>query len=518
MVTDRTIRSLIRPLLLFALTNECAAASSYNDQNVYLSPSQQWSPPPPPPDRKVQPDQREQPLQGSQQQQRAESREQDEHTRPPPPGPSNLEATRSWDRIDRPQFARPETTTHTPIDYQFRSRQSDRTSGVNRARLGRNRELQDDIPVTAVSYDDPLPVVDDNVPKFATPRQDAVGRYMSTFKGRLALRSSSALVGVALGSFVGKSLFNAPTSFGVAIGIVLTLLTFVRNPYGELARALGLTLIFVWQRTFQIRRRYATWPHIKASLGVTTRTPFPRNDDFQSREISFVYTLIAMGFVGSAAGGNLPLVPTWMGATGGAGLMVFLTTLRNARGDLCRSMGMRLVAVVEELLDINAELKVVQKSGVVAGRILDKILILDRKHSIKDRIASALTFMYEQIASATGRMDRRRGDTDREEGRRRDNRDDEQRRSRDDQRPLDRQGDRRRDDRDVPRRDDRRRDDRDDRRRFDEQRRGGDGPSGRRQQGEVDRDRSEGRQYSRQDFDNGAQRDRRNDFGGNESI
>lgn len=505
MVADRTFRSFYRPLLLLALTNECAAASSYNEQNVNLPPSQQWSPPPPPPYRKLPPDQIEQEPEGSEQQQWEEFQEYESRIRPPPPGPPNAEATNNWDRIDRPQFARPERTTHTPIDYQFRSRQAERPGGANLARRYRNREIQDDIPVTTASYDDPIPAVDADVPKFATPRQDAVGRYMSTFKGRLALRSSSALVGVALGSFVGKSLFNAPTSFGVAIGMVLMLLTFVRNAYGELARALGLTLIFVWQRTFRIRRRYATWPHIKASLGVAARTPFPRNDDFQSREISFIYTLIAMGFVGSAAGGNLPLVPTWMGATGGAGLMVFLTTLRSARGDLCRSMGMRLVAVIEELLDINAELKVVQKAGVVAGKILDKILILDRKHSIKDRIASALTFMYEQVASATGRMDRRRDDKDREEGRRRDSRDDERRRSRDDQRPADRQ-------------DDRRRDDRDDRRRFDERRRGGDEPMGRRQQGEGDRDRSEGRQYSRQYLDSDARRDRRNDFAANESI
>jgi hypothetical protein len=53
------------------------------------------------------------------------------------------------------------------------------------------------------------------------------------------------------------------------------------------------------------------------------------------------------------------------GALGGAPLLVFGLTLRSARGDLCRIMGMRLVAVVEELFDISADLKVVQKSGFV---------------------------------------------------------------------------------------------------------------------------------------------------------
>lgn len=381
-------------------------------------------------------------------------------SRPPPPVQDDSELTR-WDQSGNPQYINPAQTTYTPIDYQFRSKQPELPQRSGQWRGNSKKEALDDLPLTASDTEpDLMGSADVDLPKFATPRQDAVGRYMSTFKGRLSLRTSSTMVGLALGGFVGKSLFNTP-SFSIPAGLLFLILTFFRNPYGELARALGLTLIFVWQRTFQIRKRYATWPHVKASLGMSTRRPFPRNDDFQSREISYVYTLLAMAFVGSAAGGNLPLVPTWMGALGGATMLVFASTLRNARGDLCRSMGMRLVAVVEELLDINADLKVVQKSGVVAGRILDKILILDRKHSIKDRIAAGFTFMYEQISSATGRMDRRRDDVDRNEGRRRDSRDEDMRReggNRDTRRPNDQREYRRQDDgrnRDYERPDDR---------------------------------------------------------------
>jgi len=233
---------------------------------------------------------------------------------------------------------------------------------------------------------------------------------MGNFRGRLTLRTSSALVGMAIGSFLGQSLFGTPRTIGIICSVCFVILTVFRGPYGELSKALGLTLIFVWQRTFRIRRRYPTWPHIKSSLGITARRPFPRNDDYQSGEVSKIYTLIAMALVGSTCGGSLPLLPTWIGGLGGAGLFVTGTLLPSARGDLCRSMGMRVVAVVEELLDINQELKVVQKSGVVAGLILDKMLILDRKHKIKDRIGTGLSWIYNQVAQTAGQVDRERRD------------------------------------------------------------------------------------------------------------
>lgn len=60
-------------------------------------------------------------------------------------------------------------------------------------------------------------------------------------------------------------------------------------------------------------------------------------------------------------------------------------------------MGMRVVALCYEMLGINTELDIVRKGGVVTGKILDKLFILDRKHRIKDRMIAGLTFAYHQI-------------------------------------------------------------------------------------------------------------------------
>ena len=83
---------------------------------------------------------------------------------------------------------------------------------------------------------------------------------------------------------------------------------------------------------------------------------------------------------------------------------------------------MRVVALCYEILGINHELDIIRKGGVVAGKILDKIFILDRKHRIKDRLIAAGSFAYRQIYKqinkvqdemqeepVTGRPDGRRG-------------------------------------------------------------------------------------------------------------
>jgi hypothetical protein len=342
--------------------------------------------------------------------------------------PVHPEDTKDWGESRQSQSEMIyERDRYTPIDYQFRAKDL-----TNRADFSRRRQqiLEDEnVPETITTSADSevSDIANPDGPKFATPRQDAFSRYMSTWRGRLILRSSSFVVGWIVGNYVNQSLFRI-RHFPLIIAMIFWILTYLRNPYGELVKALGLTVISVAQRTIPIRSRYPTWPHVRASVGLGPRRPFPRNQDFQkSREISYLYTLIAMALVGSAAGGNLPLIPTWMGALMGAAVLVTGCTLRSARGDLCRSMGMRLVAVVEELTDINSELRVIPKAGVVAGKILDKILILDRKHSIKDRIAQGLTFLFDQVANATGRMDRRRDDSDREESKRRDLQDSDQR-------------------------------------------------------------------------------------------
>jgi len=149
---------------------------------------------------------------------------------------------------------------------------------------------------------------------------------------------------------------------------------------------------------------------------MSPRRPFPPEDRESGPEFRNLFTLVAMGFVGSTCGGNLPMIPTWIGSLAGAGSFLLVTTAGTAQGDLARTMGMRIVALIEEVLDINAELRVVQKLGTVSGKILDKILILDRKHRIKDRIISGVSFAYNQISRAARQEQTDFGDERRDDG------------------------------------------------------------------------------------------------------
>ncbi len=55
------------------------------------------------------------------------------------------------------------------------------------------------------------------------------------------------------------------------------------------------------------------------------------------------YALLAMMLVGSFCGGNVPILPAWMGGIFGAVTFASFKTGVNARGYLGRAMGMRLV-------------------------------------------------------------------------------------------------------------------------------------------------------------------------------
>jgi hypothetical protein len=201
----------------------------------------------------------------------------------------------------------------------------------------------------------------------------------------------------------------APWTIPAAGFVAFFVASYLRNPYGELVRALGMTLILVLQQSRRIRKRYPGLRHVQSILRIKPRAPFPSSRNpwtYQQREgtadpeFSMLYSLVAMAMVGSLVGRNVPLIPSWMGGLAGGAAFAFGTTLPTANGDLARCMGMRVVAVAREAWTLQSELRLLSKFGTVSGKIADKLLILDRKHRIKDRVISGATFLYEQVMRA----------------------------------------------------------------------------------------------------------------------
>ena len=59
-----------------------------------------------------------------------------------------------------------------------------------------------------------------------------------------------------------------------------------------------------------------------------------------------------------------------------------------------------MVSLTAELVEINSELEILSKLQTVCGKIFDKLLILDRKHRIKDKLVTTLQWIYSKASSA----------------------------------------------------------------------------------------------------------------------
>lgn len=319
------------------------------------------------------------------------------------------------------------TTTYNPIDYQFPS--LDIASKQKNDERGKN---DDDIslPETGWKRDNDIRDNDiDNDPQsssarrnnFANPRKDAIAHYTSTKMGKMKLALSYTTCGGLFGTFLGKSIVGHGKQSAIIFAFLFWFIgTFLRDAYGEMVRSVALAFIFLLNRTRSVRRRYRTGIHLKSicRLGGGGRAPFPPitgedgienmwkyvpqyNDD---PEFDMIKSLICLVVIGSFCGGNIPLIPTWIGSMAGAATFAFMGISKNARGDLMRTMGMRVVALAGEAIDINAELKIARKVSVVAGKLLDKALILDRKHRIKDKLVSGASWVYDKVSATVSNV------------------------------------------------------------------------------------------------------------------
>eukprot|EP00985_Skeletonema_marinoi_P006864 scaffold3003_cov62-Skeletonema_marinoi.AAC.1 len=95
-------------------------------------------------------------------------------------------------------------------------------------------------------------------------------------------------------------------------------------------------------------------------------------------------------------------------------------------------MGMRLVGLVQVVTSINSELRILGKAATVGGLIFDKMMILDRKHRVKDKFVAVCKFAYDKVSRTANLVQEDikedRGDDRRDRPPRRDYDDDDDRR------------------------------------------------------------------------------------------
>lgn len=264
----------------------------------------------------------------------------------------------------------------------------------------------------------------DDLPAYASPRRDAVTVYASQSLGhRLLLAGSAATVGAGLAAFLGVSLgggdkWTQNLSAGTALLFAVCALGLrPSNVYGDLVRALGLALLCTVQRWSHIRRQYPAAPYLRAALALRSpphqRRPFPptpnpwtwsNDDDDSDIEFHMLYSVLAMGMVGALVGQTLPSalglwLPRSLRALVGAVALAYATTRPSAQGDLCRCLGMRLVAGGQLTVRLNRELELVPRAAAVGSHVLDRLLVLDRQHRIRDQLGAAASMLYDQCAA-----------------------------------------------------------------------------------------------------------------------
>lgn len=314
--------------------------------------------------------------------------------------------TSSSDNTDTEQKA------YNPIDYNFPSFELSQDKNKFDTSILPNE--RDELPQTGVENDERerKKLQKYNGSDYVNARSDAMTRY-----GRVQLSVASSVVGASLGGFVGQSLISQGKFFAMMTGLLFMLMSFLRNDYGEMSRSLGLAFIYLWKRTRIVRRRYRTGKHVRALCRLRQRVPFPPVEEGEDEnpwkytpqsdrdpDFEMIKSMLCVILIGSFCGGNMPLIPTWMGSTGGAAMFAIFAIGKNPRGDLVRTMGMRVVALLGEAVDINAELNVTRKVTVVIGKVIDKLMILDRKHRIRDKIFKGAAATYDTLSSTVSRV------------------------------------------------------------------------------------------------------------------
>ena len=309
---------------------------------------------------------------------------------------------------------------YNPIDYQFPSKEMNDNNANNNSQTE-----EDELPQTGLGLvnDEERSTNGDTVlrpmPQYASARKDAVARYSSTSLGKLKLLAATYVVGGAIGGFLGQSLFHQGKFYATIFGFTFLMLSFLRNDYGEMSRCLGLALIYLIRRTTSVRRRYRTGAHLRGMCRIGPRKPFPPVQEGEEEnpwkyvpqakhdpDFDMIRAMASVVLVGSFCGGTmqLPLIPQWVGGTAGAATFAVFGISKNPRGDLIRTMGMRIVTLAGEAMAINSELRVARKVARVGGKIFDKMMILDRKHRIKDRIVSGATWAYEKASNTAAQV------------------------------------------------------------------------------------------------------------------
>jgi len=270
--------------------------------------------------------------------------------------------------------------------------------------------------------------------RYAPEPLDAVASMRQTFHGKAAVALSAGIWGAGLASAISASTVDKPVAAAV-VGVVFgALISFMSGNFGELLRALGVSLILTLQRSGTLKQQYPLLTQVKAVV-VRRRRRFPPNapkslwkyspSPESPVQFSMSRAILAAGFLGSMLGYmaakaiNMFILPPWLLALASCGMLVYSSTMEASQGDLVRCLSMKCVGLAGLVIDAAGETKVAPKSYAVAGQLGKKMNALDAKYKIKDKVFAVTGKVFSGMAGAAQRMQGAEGpDEGPKEGRR----------------------------------------------------------------------------------------------------
>eukprot|EP01036_Dinobryon_divergens_P025491 gene25491-34043_t len=148
---------------------------------------------------------------------------------------------------------------------------------------------------------------------------------------------------------------------------------------------------------------------------------FPSDGEDDVLNFKMMNTLIGLVLSGAVIGWKIakqiPLLPGWIGAIGGASSLGYGGTMRDGRGDMLRFLGHSLHAAIREISQTMDDVKLRESLSVVLGQVVSFLQNMDEKFGIMEKVQALLAEMMKVVKAIVGNAQSNRDDSNSKTGR-----------------------------------------------------------------------------------------------------
>lgn len=270
--------------------------------------------------------------------------------------------------------------------------------------------------------------------KRSSLKADLVTRYTSEISTKIIVSIAAAISCALLAHFLSLMLISYSSVIATSIvSIGAIFYTFKEGTIGDFCRSIGVLCILLFKRA---RFKHFVTKFVSQMKGLLmlgerrnfppfTENPwkyFPSEGEDDVLNFKMMNTIIGLVLSGAVIGWKIakqiPLLPGWIGAIGGASSLGYGGTLRDGRGDMLRFLGHSLHATIREISQIMDDVNLRETLGVVLGQIVSFLQNLDEKFGIMEKVQALLAEMMKVVKAIIGNaQSNSRNDSDSKGGR-----------------------------------------------------------------------------------------------------